>query len=121
MIELKPLNKDTTPAYVLVFAAGSGLVGFLIVVLDLCGFLTGAKSPFGLSHGWKKTPILATFWPLGAAITGYIGTLLQIFQPTLLACATAGVAWHFGMQQIAKRARRQLEEEADTGDEEIEQ
>ena len=100
-----------------IFAAGCAIVGFLAVLGDLALFIIRDKSLLNLNHSWRTTPVLAAAWAFGALIFGYIGQMINIFQVSLLACATVGMAWPIVFNRILEKAKGQEAEEQPTEEE----
>src|SRR6266496_5832273 len=85
---------------VLIFAVGCAAIGILIVLADLAFYVLRGESLLDLKHSMTNTPLVGVAWALGALIIGYIGEVINIFQVSLLACATVGVAWPVVFTQI---------------------
>lgn len=94
---------------VLIFAVGCAAIGVLIVLADLAFFVLRGESLLELKHGFKNTPIVGFYWALGALIIGYIGQVTNIFQVSLLACATVGVAWPVVFTRVLEKAKKKEE------------
>ena len=90
----------------LVFAVGCGVMGVLMVVTDISFFLIRGESLLKLRHSPTNTPVLVLFWFLGSSVIGYFGQVLNIFQVSLLACATVGVTWPIIFKEILERTKR---------------
>ena len=102
---------------VLIFAVGCAAVGLLAVLGDLSLFAIRGESLLNLKHSWRTTPIFVIAWAVGAFIFGYIGQMVNIFQVSLLACATVGMTWPLVFSRILERARKQEAEEQPTQEE----
>lgn len=93
----------------LIFACASSIMGFIIVLLDLCGFYFTKKSLLGLNHSFPHSLVFLLIWGFGAGIAGFIGGAASIFQLTRIASVTAGVAWSIVLPKLLQL--RELEEE----------
>lgn len=91
---------------VLVFAVGCASIGLLTVIADLAFYLLRGESLLEVKHSMKNTPLIGFAWALGALIIGYIGQVVSVFQVSLLACATVGVAWPVIFTQVLEKARK---------------
>lgn len=91
---------------VLIFAVGCSIVGLLTVIADLAFFLLRGQSLLELKHSPGGTAVFCFAWALGALLIGYLGQVTNIFQVSLLACATVGVGWPIVFTQILERSRR---------------
>ncbi len=96
---------------VIIFALGCAIIGVLTVVADLSFFLIREESLLGLRHGLRKTFLFVGAWALGALIIGYIGQIVNIFQVSLLACATVGISWPIIFTNILKKVEKVRETE----------
>jgi hypothetical protein len=76
-----------------VFVAACSILGFLAVVMDLCFFAIKKSSLFDFKYTLGTSFIIIFGWSIGAAITGFIGSIFNVLQVSLLACATAGIGW----------------------------
>lgn len=78
---------------VLIFITSCAMMGALTVILDFTYYLVKKKSLFKFSYDRKSFWLILFGWTIGAAITGFFGQVANIFQISVLAAATAGVAW----------------------------
>ena len=102
---------------VAVFAVGCAIVGFVAVLGDLALFAIRGQSLLNLKHGWRNTPVLAIAWAGGAMVIGYLGQMTNIFQVSLLACATVGTAWPLVFTRILQKTTSPEEEQQSTSEE----
>ncbi len=102
---------------VLIFAMGCAFIGLLIVVADLSFFLIRGDSLLRLQHSLRNTLIFALAWAVGAFIIGYIGQMARIFQVSLLACATVGIAWPVVFTKLLDRLRQPSDVQTPTDEE----
>ena len=90
-------------SHCLVFAAGSAIMGCLIMILDWIGFSIWRRSFFGMGYINLKTALrLLTLWGIGAGIGGFIGASADIFQFTRYGCLGASVAWPLIIPRLIK-------------------
>jgi hypothetical protein len=78
---------------VVVFAAACSCLGLLTVVLDMCLYAMRGFSLFDFKYTPKSSFVILFGWSVGAAITGFFGNIFNVLQISLLASATAGIAW----------------------------
>ena len=80
---------------ILVFAAGSAIMGFIAVILDLVIYSIRGSSIFHLGYGGGiiKTGRVIVLWGFGAGIGGFLGSAANIVQFTRSACIGIGVGW----------------------------
>jgi hypothetical protein len=79
----------------LVFAAGSAIMGFIAVLLDRTVYSVRGRSFFHLGYGGGiiKTGWLIFLWGFGAGVGGFLGSAASIVQFTRSACIGVGVGW----------------------------
>jgi hypothetical protein len=94
---------------VVIFAIACSLIGVLTVVADLSFFLIRGESLLNLRHSFRNTILFAFAWALGALIIGYIGQVTNVFQVSLLACATVGISWPIVFTKILEKLERKEE------------
>lgn len=82
-------------SFLLVFAVGCAIMGFIAVVLDLIVYEVRGRSIFHLTYGGGilKTCRLVALWGLGAGVGGFLGSAANIVQFTRAACIGVGVGW----------------------------
>jgi len=82
-------------SWVLVFAVGCAIMGFVAVVLDRIVYEVRGRSVFHLTYGGGilKTCWLLALWGLGAGVGGFLGSAANIVQYTRAACIGVGVGW----------------------------
>ncbi len=102
---------------VLIFAMGCAIIGLLIVVADLSFFLIRGDSLLQLQHSIRNTLVFAFAWAAGAFIIGYIGQMARIFQVSLLACATVGIAWPVVFTKLLDKFRQPSDVQTPTEEE----
>lgn len=80
---------------ILVFAAGSAIMGFVAVLLDRIVYGVRGRSIFHLGYGGGiiKTGGLILLWGIGAGFGGFLGSAASIVQFTRSACIGVGVGW----------------------------
>jgi len=100
---------------VIIFALGCAIMGILTVIADLSFFLIREESLFGLRHGLRNTSTFTGAWALGALIIGYLGQVINIFQVSLLACATVGISWPIIFIKILGKVHKVPEHEDEQG------
>lgn len=82
------------------YAAGAGLV---ISLLDyLTTLVNEKKSVFGLQYGGRNTLKYLFIWTAGAAAAGFLGFILNIFQPTMASAIAAAILWPILIEKITK-------------------
>ena len=106
-MSLKPLQEDDPALFVFVGACAT--MGLLGILGDWAHYLVRGSSLMNLSHGFRKTPVTAFGWVLGAAIGGFFGQVLNILQITILAALTAGVGWPFILTKAIEQAKNESE------------
>jgi hypothetical protein len=111
LVGFEVLNKTANQYAPLIFCTGCAVIGILTVMADLAFFLIRGESMLMLRHSFRTTSVFFVAWAFGAAIVGYVGQMLNIFQVSLLACATVGVSWPIVFTKLLKKLR---EEEYDT-------
>lgn len=89
------INDRYTGSYILVFALGCAIMGFIAVVLDRIVYEVRGRSIFHLTYGGGilKTCWLFALWGLGAGVGGFLGSAASIVQYTRAACIGVGVGW----------------------------
>lgn len=102
---------------VMIFAIGCATIGFLTVAADLAFYVIRGQSLLELKHSVKSTAFFFVAWAFGAMIIGYIGQVINIFQVSLLACATVGVAWPVVFAKVLEKAQKKEEEQKSTDEE----
>jgi hypothetical protein len=113
LISLEGLDAASDPDYVLHFAAACAICGVLAIILDLCALHANGKSMLGLRHGYLNTALFFFTWPIASAIFGWIGLILHILQPTILAALVAGATWNIAVTQLVGKIRQRGEPEED--------
>ena len=78
--------------------------GFLSVPGDFIYNWVRGKSLLGVGHNVKNTLVLTFAWPLGAVIIGWLGHIINILQPTIIAAAVVGIGWPAIFVQIVESA-----------------
>jgi hypothetical protein len=78
---------------VVVFAVACACLGLLTVILDMCLYAMRGFSLFDFRYTLKSSLVILFGWSVGAAITGFFGNIFNVLQISLLASATAGIAW----------------------------
>lgn len=96
---------------VLIFAVGCAIIGLLAVLADLSLFVIRGKSLLDIKHSPRTTPIFGGFWAVGALIIGYLGQVTNVFQTSLVACATVGTAWPIVFTRVLEKSRKSDEEQ----------
>ena len=101
---------------ILVFAAGSALMGLIAVTLDWIVFSVRSRSFFGLTYGKNAgtTLRLMCFWGIGAGFGGFLGSAGSIVQLTRAACIGVGVGWPLILPRLIDSFTRDKEEEQQT-------
>ena len=94
-----------------IFAVGCAAIGVLAVLGDLALFVIRGESLLQLKHGPRNTPILGLAWAGGALIIGYLGQVANVFQVSLLACATVGTAWPVVFARVLEKAKKSEDEQ----------
>ena len=110
LFEFEVIRMQDNEYAVVIFAVGCAAIGILVVLADLAFFVLRGESLLDLKHSYKNTPIVGFFWALGALIIGYIGQVTNVFQVSLLACATVGVAWPVVFTQVLEKANKKKED-----------
>jgi hypothetical protein len=59
----------------------------------MCLYAMRGFSLFDFKYTWKTSFVILFGWSVGAAITGFFGSIFNVLQISLLASATAGIAW----------------------------
>ena len=101
---------------ILIFCAGSALMGFAAVVLDWVLYLVRGRSVFDLTYGRGLTTAvrLVLLWGVGAGIGGFLGGAASILQITRSACIGVGVGWPLVLPRLIDSfAKEQVQEPAD--------
>ncbi len=117
MIDFEVVNKSQNEYAPLVFAIGCGIIGFLFVCADLSFYVLNKESLLLLKHSWRNTFGFLLAWAFGAAFFGYVGQFLNIFQVSLLSCATVGVSWPILLTKALSKLREKSEEQQLTTEE----
>jgi hypothetical protein len=95
----------------LIFAIGCAIIGILTIFADVSFYLIKHESILSLKHTFKNTSIFIFAWAFGAAFWGYIGQMLNIFQVSLLSCATVGISWPIIFTKVLSSFRSKDEEQ----------
>ena len=101
----------------IIFSAGCAIIGILTVFTDLSFYIIRGESALSLRHGWKNTIFFLIAWAFGAAFLGYVGQMLNIFQVSLLACATVGLSWPIIFTKVLAKMRESEESQEITEEE----
>jgi len=109
LVRFEVIRLDQNEYAVAIFAVGCAIIGLLAVAADLAYFLIRGQSVLNVRHGFRSTPLFAFAWALGALVIGYLGQAANIFQVSLFACATVGIAWPVIFTELLKRAERNEE------------
>lgn len=97
---------------VLVFAAGSAVMGGVTIILDWILFKVRARSVFGFGYGehlWGSLQLFL-FWGVGAGIGGFLGSAANILQPIRAACIGVGVGWPLILPRLIDSFTREAEQ-----------
>ncbi len=86
----------------LVFATASAFMGLMVVALDLIIFLLQRKSVLKLTYQGYRTVLVLVLWGIGAGLVGLLGGAFKIFQLTLQASVSVGVAWPVILPRLIK-------------------
>lgn len=104
---------------ILVFSAGSALMGLIAVLLDWIVFSVRGRSFFNLTYGKTlgNTVRLWCLWGVGAGVGGFLGSAGSIVQLTRAACIGVGVGWPLILPRLIDSLIRDKEEEDQQGPE----
>lgn len=91
-----------------VFMIGCAIIGILAVVADFSFFIIRGGSLLQLRYNFKNSFIFIA-WPIGAAIIGFFGQIIDIFQISMQACATIGLSWPVVFAKILKKIEEKEE------------
>ena len=104
LLEFRMISPEQNPYAPLVFALGCSIIGVLAVIVDVSfSVIKEGQSLLGLKHGLKNTSLYLLAWVGGAFGIGYLSQVLDIFQVSMVACATVGISWPIIFTQILKR------------------
>ena len=91
--QLQVVKIEENEKAVLIFVIACAIFGTLAVILDLAFWKIKERSVLQLEHGFKNTLIILFFWAIGAALIGYIGQIVNLFQVSLTGAVTVGFGW----------------------------
>lgn len=117
LLYFKVVNAVENKYAPLIFSVGCAIIGILAVFADLSFYMLKRESLFSLKHNLKNTSLFLIAWALGAAILGYVGQMLNIFQVSLLSCATVGISWPIILTKILNNIRLNNEFQNTTSEE----
>jgi hypothetical protein len=112
LFKFEVIRIDQNDYAVPIFAVGCAIIGILVVVADLAFFLIKGESLLNLRHSFRNTLLVGAAWSVGALIIGYLGQVTNLFQVTLLGCATVGITWPIVFTKLLERLKRKEEVQA---------
>ncbi len=100
---------------ILVFTAGSALMGVVAVLLDSVVFLVRRHSFFSLTYSRPLNAVrLICLWGVGAGFGGFLGSAGSIVQFTRAACIGVGVGWPLILPRLIDSFTREQQEDKQT-------
>ena len=93
-----------------VFAAASGIMGSIVVILDWIMFQANKGSALKLTYRGLNVIGLLLLWGTGAGLAGFLGASFGILELNRAASITVGVGWPLVLPRLLKSIETEPED-----------